>query len=146
MYRARWVVGTKATLSFSSAKNSYATDEHCSLSEPWEVSSHNSLCGQHMSTLHLVDKVLGLCFRSAWLVAFVPGRMPFQESQQSQPSKTSSPRRYHKILTDAVAALEATAESSEIVCIRIYRLMQKPSIQSQNYEPRLKTIENCKIG
>ena len=109
-------------------------------------SRHTTVCGQHMSTLHLVDKVLGLCFRSAWLVAFVPGRMPFQESQQSQPSKTSSPRRYHKILTDAVAALEATAESSEIVCIRIYRLMQKPSIQSQNYEPRLKTIENCKIG
>lgn len=135
MYRARWVVGTKATLSLSSAKNSYATDEHCSLSEPWEVSSHNSLWSTHVDTAfgRQSDKVLGLCFRSAWLVAFAPGRMPFQESQQSQPSKTSSPRRYHKILTDAVAALEATAESSEIVCIRIYRLTQKPSIQSQNY-------------
>ena len=50
MYRARWVVGTKATLSFSSAKNSYATDEHCSLSEPWEVSSHNSLWSTHVDT------------------------------------------------------------------------------------------------
>ena len=38
-------------------------------------------------------------------------------------SKTSASRRYHKILTDPVAALEATAESSVL-----------PSAESQTFQ------------